>query len=130
MSFRELTINLPELKALYSRVGDPKVREILRDFYSRMAKDVLIGFFFDGKDIVVIADRQAEFLLRAMGARPTYTGKAPANAHDALPPILSGHFDRRLKLLEETLLAHGLADADMRTWVAFENTFRDAIVKP
>jgi len=101
---------------------------ILQDFYARMAADMLIGFFFDGRDVAAIARKQAEFLLRAMGATPSYQGKAPAQAHDELPPILSGHFDRRLRLLEETLRAHGLSEEDIRTWIGFENAFRDAIV--
>lgn len=95
-----------------------------------MAGDIIIGFFFDGKDLDKIADMQRSFLMRAMGATPSYSGLPPAKAHDKLAPILSGHFDRRLRILEETLAAHGLADEDIRTWISFESAFRDAIVSP
>ena len=67
--------------------------------------------------------------MRAMGATPTFAGKPPAQAHGTLPPILTGHFDRRLRILEATLHDHGLDSADIRTWVEFENAFRDGIVK-
>lgn len=130
MSFREIPVNRPALKALYEKAGGENgLEEILQDFYRRMASDVLIGFFFDGKDVRAIAKRQKEFLMRAMGVIPSYSGKPPADAHDELAPVLSGHFDRRLKILEETLRGHGLGTEDIRTWIGFENAFRDAVVK-
>ena len=129
-SKRELPIlQKAELAALYRRLGgEAQLRAILADFYQRMSQDVLIGFFFDGKDLAEIARKQGDFLMRAMGASPSYTGKPPAQAHDNLPPILAGHFDRRLRILEETLAAHGVAAEDIRTWVAFEGAFREGIV--
>ena len=94
-----------------------------------MSKDVLIGFFFDGKDLKKIATKQKEFLMRAMGATESYSGKAPAQAHTELAPILYGHFDRRLRILEETLRDHGVSVEDIRIWIAFENAFRQGIVE-
>lgn len=67
--------------------------------------------------------------MRAMGVIHSYQGKSPAQAHLNLPPILKGHFDRRLKLLEQTLRIHGLSEEDIELWIQFENTFRDKIVK-
>ena len=107
---------------------DPeRVRALVFEFYRRVRNDVLIGFFFDGHDIDQIAQKQLEFLLRAMGATPSYQGKAPAQAHTKLPPILSGHFDRRLRVLEETLRDGGLDEESIRAWIGFENAFRPAI---
>lgn len=128
MSFKEIPVALPELQALYRSLGEEKIRAIVDKFYIAMEKDVLVGFFFNGKDLKQIAAKQTDFLLRAMGGRPSYTGLAPADAHEKLPPILSGHFDRRLKILEETLTKAGLSDAQRRAWIGFENAFRDAIV--
>lgn len=128
MSFKEIPVTLPELQALYKNLGEEKIRAIVDDFYAAMENDVLVGFFFDGKDLKKIAAKQTEFLLRAMGGRTSYTGKAPADAHDDLPPILAGHFDRRLKILEETLTKAGLTEAQRLAWIGFENAFRDAIV--
>lgn len=127
---KEISVSKPALKAIFTKVGGEEgLRTILRDFYERMSKDILIGFFFDGKDLNAIADKQLEFLSRAMGGRMTYTGKPPAQAHTELARILTGHFDRRLRILEETLRDHGLDAEDIRNWVEFEGAFRDAVVK-
>lgn len=124
----DLTIRKPELKALYSRIGEEAgLERIVKDFYRRMAADIMIGFFFFGKNLDEIAMKQKEFLMRAMGATESYSGKAPADAHTALPPIRRGMFDRRLRILEETLKAHGVSAEDIRIWVAFESAFREAV---
>ena len=124
-----LTLNKPELKRLYQHIGsEARLEAILKDFYARMKDDVLIGFFFDGKDTDEIARIQKQFLLRAMGVTPSYSGKPPATAHEKIAPILRGHFDRRLQILEQTLKDQGLSPEDVTTWITFENAFRDAIV--
>lgn len=122
-------LNKPELKLLWQHLGsEARLEEILKDFYRRMSGDLLIGFFFQGKDTDEIARMQKLFLMRAMGATPSYTGKPPAQAHDKIPPILRGHFDRRLQILNRTLRDHGLSEQDIQTWITFENAFRDGIV--
>ncbi len=118
-----------DLKLLYQNIGgEAQLRSILELFYQKMSQDILVGFFFDGKDIRHIAHQQAAFLLRAMGATPSYSGKSPAQAHDAIAPILEGHFDRRLRILEETLREKGLSEKDIQTWVSFESAFREAVI--
>jgi truncated hemoglobin YjbI len=117
------------LNQLYKNIGsERRLQEILEDFYTRMSKDILIGYFFSGKDILHIAHQQMGFLLQAMGASQTYTGNSPTQAHGNLPPILAGHFDRRIVLLSETLRDHGLSEADSKIWINFEKAFRKAIV--
>jgi truncated hemoglobin YjbI len=129
-----LLLSKPELRDLYVRLGaTPEAREqrladILKDFYRLMSTDLLIGFFFDNKDVDAIALTQKDFLMRAFGARATYKGKAPADAHTQLAPILEGHFNRRLQLLDQTLHKHGLSEEDIKNWLTFENAFRDGIV--
>jgi hemoglobin len=108
-------------------LGEEGLRKILRDFYSKMSQDVLIGFFFTNRDVFSIADRQLEFLLVAMGVRTSYTGKGPGAAHIGMPPILKGHFDRRLVLLRQTLEEHDLAPPDIKIWVEFEEAFRPVV---
>ena len=131
---RELPTQLPELRALYYSLGSSqeertqKLSNIVLDFYQRMSADLLVGFFFSGRDLPTIAAKQAEFLLRAMGGAESYSGKAPADAHKQLPPILSGHMDRRLKILEHTLMDHGLSKDKISAWIGFENAFRSGIV--
>jgi truncated hemoglobin YjbI len=119
-----------ELKQLYQRIGgETGLEKILKAFYHRMAEDILIGYFFTGKDLDHIALQQKSFLMKAMGATRSYQGKAPAQAHEQLPMILAGHFDRRLRILEDILREHGVSEKDIQLWVSFENTFREKIVK-
>ena len=66
---------------------------------------------------------QKSFLMRAWGASPSYSGKTPAKAHEQLAPILSGHFDRRLRILEETLREFGVSDENVKLWVASRAAF-------
>lgn len=105
-----------------------RLNEILEEFYLRMHDDLLIGFFFTGKDIKHIALQQGAFLLNAAGFADKFEGKGPSTAHLEMPPILSGHFDRRLVILRETLQSKGLATPIVELWVAFENTFRNIVV--
>lgn len=128
MTFKDIPIEKPELRELGKLLGVARIRAIIGRFYAQMAKDILIGFFFDGRDLQKIADGQSAFLYRAMGLTPGYTGKSPADAHTHLPPILSGHFDRRLKILEEVLTSEGLTEKQRLVWIGFENAFRAAIV--
>jgi len=118
------------LKALIESIGgEAGLQRILEVFYRRMHADPMLGYFFDGKDLPSISSKQAEFILMAAGLRSKFEGKGPASAHTALPPIYSGHFDRRLVLLKEVLEAEGLPIESIETWVRFEESFRAAVVK-
>jgi truncated hemoglobin YjbI len=117
------------LESLYSELGsEERVFALMLGFYEAMSRDTMIGFFFFGKDLTAVSRRQAEFMLRAMGVRESYSGKSPAQAHGHLAPILPGFFDRRARILEEYLRRQGLSEPSIRAWVAFEEAFRDAVV--
>lgn len=127
---REIDLINRRLKKVYADAGGEEgLSKILTEFYKRMSHDLLIGFFFDGKDLAPIIAQQKSFLMRAMGAGNQYLGKSPARAHDKLAPILQGHFDRRLVILREVLKDFKLPAESIDTWVEFEATFRDGIVK-
>ena len=129
MSYREIPLAADRLKTVRDAVQTTeRLQAILLRFYERMAADLMIGFFFSGKDLPHIAAQQGAFLARALGLAASYSGKAPADAHNALPPILPGHFDRRLRLLEETLQEEGLPEDAIQAWLGFENAFRKSIV--
>lgn len=117
------------LESLYDELGsEQRVFDLMLEFYQLMARDVMIGFFFEGRDLGEISRKQAEFLLRAMGARSSYSGRPPSQAHAALPPILPGFFDRRARILEEFLRSRGLSEAGIHAWVSFEAAYRQAVV--
>ncbi len=111
------------------RVGGlDAMRVILRDFYDRLFVDPMIGFFFAGRDKALLVERQLQFTAAALGGDIVYEGKPIPEAHAALP-ILPGHFDRRHKLLGDVLDAHGV-DAEAReAWLAFDRSFRRAVLK-
>ncbi len=96
-------------------------------FYQAMAIDVLIGFFFVGKDLPKIAANQAQLIMKATGLSPSYGGKLPGAAHLQIAPILTGHFNRRLRILEDHLARKGLKPEEIAQWIQFENSFRAAI---
>ena len=126
---KEIKISSAGLTKLFSSIGgEPALENILERFYQKMSQDLLIGYFFDHHDVRAIARKQKEFLMRAWGITPSYSGKAPADAHKALPQILRGHFDRRLVLLAETLREFKVSETDITLWVSFEDKFRDGIV--
>ena len=117
------------LKELIASIGGATVLlQILNQFYERMSKDVLIGYFFANQDLSHIALMQSQFLLKAAGISNEFNGKGPASAHLHLPPIYEGHFDRRLVILREVLQEQGLKPEQIEQWVQFEESFRKMIV--
>lgn len=123
------TMIKPALETLYAELGsEERVFELMRGFYETMSRDTMIGFFFHDKDLLSLSRKQAEFLLRAMGARASYSGLPPGQAHDRLAPILTGHFDRRTRILETFLRDQGVSNAGTQAWLAFEEAFRPVIV--
>lgn len=112
-------------KGLVGRVGGiDGVRRILRRFYARLAADPMVGFFFAGRDLGSIVEGQLGFMLWAFGEVPQLRVRHPRDAHLGLPPILRGHFDRRLVILEETLRDAGLVEEDVRAWLKVESALR------
>jgi hemoglobin len=105
-----------------------KLNAILEEFYERMHADIMLSYFFTGKDLKHIAHQQAKFLLNAAGMIQRFEGKGPHSAHTELPPIWDGHFDRRITLLRETLIGHGLPAPMVELWIAFESSFRNIVV--
>lgn len=124
------TPSTQELHDLVTTIGgEESVRSILASFYQKMSQDILVGFFFDGKDLDHIAKQQGDFILNAAGVIPAFQGKGPASAHLNMPPILTGHFDRRLVLLKETFQEHQVPESAQATWLRFEESFREMVVK-
>ncbi|MBK8172354.1 MAG: group 1 truncated hemoglobin [Sandaracinaceae bacterium] len=108
--------------------GLDRMREVLRDFYDQLFDDMLVGFFFQGRDKKKLIERQLQFTARAFGAEIVYEGKSMPDAHGPLPPILPGHFDRRHRLLEEALRRHALPEDAIEVWLAYDKSFRRAVL--
>jgi truncated hemoglobin YjbI len=117
------------LKNFYETRGSEIFFDLLVLFYARAANDLMIGFFFDGQDLHKIAKKQSEFLLKAIGISPSYSGKSPAHAHLHLAPILPGHFDRRTQILKSVLNDQRIEPKVVDAWLEFEALFRNAVVQ-
>jgi hemoglobin len=118
-----------KFSTLFNKIGGEQgLKNFLDKFYEKLSKDIMIGFFFEGKDLKHIASKQAEFLMKSMGILKSYTGKSPSLAHKNLAPILPGFFDRRLTILREMLRDQGLSEDEVELWINFENSFRKSIV--
>jgi truncated hemoglobin YjbI len=127
---KKISTGREEIRSLIEGIGGPEALfGLLLGFYELMSRDVMIGFFFDGKDLRAISRRQGEFILMASGLSPGYHGKGPSTAHAGLPPILAGHFDRRLLLLRQFLGEKGLSTDQIRVWSDFEESFREIVVR-
>jgi len=118
-------------RGLVDRVGGPeRLRAILERFYAVLVEDPMVGFFFAGRDLPSIIEGQYRFLLRAFGAAEHFDGRNPGIAHRDLAPILRGHFDRRLRVLDGVLEAEGLDAEDRAAWLRVEEGFRKMIQAP
>lgn len=116
------------MRGLVSRLGGPeRLRAILEVFYQRLLGDSLVGFFFAGRDLTKITAGQHAFLMRAFQETERFDGVHPSRAHVSLPPILRGHFDRRLVVLREVLEAEGVDPADIEAWLKVERGMRGVV---
>ncbi len=107
--------------------GSGELRRITARFYGKLAMDPMVGFFFAGHDLDRVIDGQVGFLLKAFGESRAFTGRHPSIAHRELAPILRGHFDRRLVLLEETLIEEGVDEEDRKLWLGVERSMRSVV---
>ncbi len=113
---------------LVGRLGGPvRLRAILDDLYARLAADPLIGFFFAGKDLSMLAAGQHAFLMRAFQETERFHGRHPGVAHLELAPIRRGQFDRRLFVLREVLTEQGVHPLDVDAWAKVEEGMRGLI---
>jgi len=102
----------------FERVGgEAGLHAIIREFMSAVFDDPMIGFLFAGKPKARIAELEYRFAAEHLGGGVRYDGRPLGVAH-ARTPISSGHFERRLRILLDTLARHGVpADVQAR-WAA------------
>ncbi len=114
------------MSSLFDRIGPERLRAVIVEFYDRVFADVMIGFHFAGKDKQRLIDKEYELAARMLGASIPYTGMTMREAH-AKHAILGGQFDRRRKILEDVLLAHGVDPEVRATWIDHTNAMRAQI---
>lgn len=88
----------------------------------------MVSFLFQGAPKDRLISQQTKFLCKAFGGPNNYIGKSPGSAHKHLP-ILPGHFDRRIQILEQTLTEFNVPENLKQKWIQIENSFRTKILK-
>ncbi len=105
-----------------------KLHSILQKFYQTLSSDLMIGFFFAGKDLEKIIHGQTKLLMTVMGFEKKYDGVPVSQAHANIAPIGRGHFHRRIVLLEKVLIDLDLPEAAKQDWLNFEKQFENVVV--
>lgn len=117
------------MPSLYEQLGGKDaIHTIITQFYDKLFDDVMVGFLFKKAPKDRLISQQTAFLCKAFGGPDDYIGKSPGSAHTHLP-ILPGHFDRRIQILEQTLTEAGIDDKPKAKWIQIENSFRSKILK-
>jgi hemoglobin len=116
--------------ALDEALGGPDaLQALLDDLYTRLYADLMIGFFFAPHDRAALIAHQRDYLMAHLGRRPQrYTGRPLREAHAHLP-ILPGHFDRRHRLLTQTLDDHHVPPHVRAAWLALDLSVRDLVLR-
>lgn len=115
--------------SLYARLGGADaLRLIIHDFVQAMVQDMMIGFFFRDVDPVQLERREFQFTARFLGADIPYEGRSIRTAH-APHPIMGGQFDRRRKILEEAIDAHGVPADIKAAWLAHVDLLRPQVTR-
>jgi len=106
--------------------GEAVLRPLLVDFYDRVFDDVMIGFFFKGKDKARLVEKELELALQFLGADVEYSGRPLPEAH-AAHPIMGGQFNRRTQILRETMSDHGLSAEVQEAWLEHTERLRGQV---
>ena len=88
----------------------------------------MIGFFFRSVDLERLKQFEYEFAASHLGGPSSYRGRPLAQAH-ARHPILGGQFNRRLRILENTLTEFGVPKDVVREWLDHNERLRPIITR-
>lgn len=108
--------------------GETALRSIITDFVTRVTSDMMIGFHFRGVDRDRLIELEFQFALGHLGGAQRYEGRPLRTAH-ATRKIMGGQFNRRLKILESTLVAHRVPNEVIRAWLSHNESLRAQITR-
>lgn len=118
-----------DLDELMDRIGGTDVIQAVHQrFYDALFDDAWLGKFFWGKNKANLIDKQTQFMCECMGSNGRYTGDTPAMIHMHMY-ITDEQFELRQHLLQQAILAQGLAADIAERWLALDDMFRQGIVK-
>ena len=110
------------------RLPMEELRSIIDAFVERVVEDPMIGFFFNSIPKERLKQRELEFAAAWMGHPIAYTGRPLKQAHTQ-HPIKGGHFDRRKKILQETLNEFDVPSALKEAWLSHTDALRAQITQ-
>lgn len=116
----------PELWKALEQNGT--LNAILRDFYEHVYQDERLKPFFKSVTRERAIEKQYSFLYQAFSGKPVFLGEMPRNAHHWM--VISDElFTYREELMETYMRKHGLAAPLIQRWRAYQERFREEIVK-
>jgi hemoglobin len=109
--------------------GEGPIAAVIASLYDQLFADPIVGFLFAGKDKKHIVEEQVLLTCSFLGGPQRYRGKPLPEAHAKLP-LLPGHFDRRHRLLEQTLRAHSqsIPESVREAWLAIDEGLRSSVL--
>ena len=107
--------------------GREGVERLVRAFVEASARDFIVGFFFEGKDLERIILHETELAVAHLGGPSRYSGKPLRAAHGPLR-INRGHFRRRLAILRTILREEGAPEDIVDRWVEANRALESSVV--
>lgn len=107
--------------------GPQSLEKIVTDFYDQVFSDVMIGFFFFGKNKKHLIQKEIELISELLGGPENYQGVELEKAHRHLK-IFKGHFDRRVQILKETLEKYSVPKEVKEVWLTHSKRLHDKII--
>lgn len=107
-------------------IQDDVLDELVSAFVHRMANDLIIGFFFEGRDLNRVIAHERELLRGHLGRGNAYTGRALDRVHQPLG-INRGHFRRRHAILRNLCQEREIDEGVMARWVEREQALESMI---
>jgi hemoglobin len=114
-------------KDFYPRIKD-QMPVLMKDFYDRLFDDIMVGFFFMGRDKQELIDKQVEFMTVMFGGPNSYRGLSLRKVHIPLN-IFEGQFFRRHQVLKETLQDHKVDQDIQDHWLDLDMSLKEKILK-
>ena len=106
--------------------GEARLRPLIDAFIDRCFDDMMIGYLFRNAERARVKRFEYQHAAHFFGAPVEYEGRPLRSAHGR-HGILGGHFMRRRKLLEDTAREHGLPEALITRWLAYQDSLRGEI---
>ncbi len=103
--------------------GEHALRAIIETFVDGCFDDLMIGFHFHGVSRERVKKFEFEHAAEHLGAPIVYSGR-PIRAAHGKHTILGGHFERRLEILRQTLVAHMVPDDIIDPWLDHHRSLR------